>query len=207
MYYLPFPYLFVSFFFISSSLPECRQMRGVSPNTVVSGRRQTIEFWKWHGTRQRWLPPSVFRPIRTPWADCPLFQNSISRNHAAKQWKIHSTMFPHQCLMSSLWPPPPVLLTHMNMEDEYRPTSEVTPNSTRDRLVNHEIAFTEVAGTNLDWLEALYPWEISWPLFYVRGHKDQAKCYHNKQYKGKWRCIILFNSSLDIYHHSLSILD
>ena len=49
----------------------------------------------------------------------------------------------------------------MNMEDEYGPTSEVTPNSTRDTLVNHEIVFTEVVGTNLDWLEALHPWEIS----------------------------------------------
>ena len=50
-----------------------------------------------------WLPPSVFLPIRAPWADCPLFHNSISRDHAAKQWKIHYTMFPHQrCLLFDL---------------------------------------------------------------------------------------------------------
>lgn len=52
---------------------------------------------------RRWLPPSVFLPVRAPWADCPLFCNSISRDYAAKQWKIHSIMFPRQgCLLSDL---------------------------------------------------------------------------------------------------------
>lgn len=46
-------YLQASFPSFSFSLPECRQLRGLSPQTAVSGRRQTIEFWKWHGMRQR----------------------------------------------------------------------------------------------------------------------------------------------------------
>jgi len=41
------------------------------------------------------------------------------------------------------------------MEDEYGPTSEVLPNSTADRPVNHEIAFTEGVWTHSDWLKAL----------------------------------------------------
>lgn len=94
----------------SSSLSffsKCRQLHWASPQTVVSGRRQTIEFWKWHGTRQRECgvasSPFVFLPIRAAWADCSLFHNSISRDHAAKQWKIHYTVFPHQqCLLSDL---------------------------------------------------------------------------------------------------------
>lgn len=89
----------------------------------------------------------------------------------------------------------------MNMENEYGPTSEVMPNSTRDRLVDHEIVFTEYGQI---WIgeRHFHPWEISWPLFYVLGHKDQVKCYHNNQYRGKWWSIILHNSSLDIHHHS-----
>lgn len=47
-----------------------------------------------------------------------------------------------------------------------------------------------------------HPREISRPLFYVLGHKDQVKHYHNKHYRGKWCSIILRDSSPDIRHHS-----
>lgn len=43
----------------------------------------------------------------------------------------------------------------MNIEDEYGPTSEVMPNSTAGRPVNHEIAFTKGVWTNLDFLKTL----------------------------------------------------
>ncbi len=101
----------------------------------------------------RWLPLSVFFPVRPQRADCPLFHNSISRDYAAKTVKnpLHHVSSSAMFSLTSTF----VSVTRMNMEDEYGPTSEVKPNSTRDRPVNHEMVFTEGVWTNLDWLKAL----------------------------------------------------
>lgn len=92
-------------FFFSFPLPECScEERLHRLWSLAEGRQLSfgsgIERDK---GSMRWLPPSVFLPIRAPWADCPLFHNSISRDYTAKHWKIHCTMFPHQrCLLSDL---------------------------------------------------------------------------------------------------------
>lgn len=92
----------------SFPLPECRQLRGEERLhrlwSLAEGRQLSFgSGMERDKGSMRWLPPSVFLPFRAPWAVCPLFHNSISRDYAAKQWKIYSTMFPHQrCLLSDL---------------------------------------------------------------------------------------------------------
>lgn len=104
--------------------------------------------------------------------------------------------------MSSLWPPPLFQwLTwtwKMNMGQLLRlcQIQQETGLSTMKSSLQSEYGQIWIGERHF------HPWEISWPLFYVLGHKDQVKCYHNNQYRGKWWSIILHNSSLDIHHHS-----
>lgn len=94
--FLPFPFLSLSVDSCEDSLHRLRSLAEGRQLSFGSGMERDKGI-------MRWFPPSVFLPIRAPWADCPLFHNSISRDYAAKQWKIHSTMFPHQrCLLVDL---------------------------------------------------------------------------------------------------------
>lgn len=95
-FFFPFP-------FLSRSVDSCEE-RLHRLWSLAEGRQLSFESGMERDKgSMRWLPPSVFLPVSAPWADCPLFHNSISRDYAAKQWKIHSTMFPHQrCLLSDL---------------------------------------------------------------------------------------------------------
>lgn len=148
MYFSPLHiYLQSSFLPFSPPFPfsECRQLWGPSPQTAVSGSRQTIEFWMWHGTRQReqgggflpCLPPLSGLLGRTAHS----FITALAETTQQSSGKSTPPCFliSHVFFLTSTF----VSVTHMNMEDEYGPTSEVLPNSTRGWLVNHEIVFTE----------------------------------------------------------------
>lgn len=145
--------------------------------------------------------PLSSSPSRLRWPIAHSFMTALAE--AAKQWKIQSTMFPHQrCFLFDL---------HLSFTDSHEygrwiwANFEVPPSSTRDRLVNHEMAFTEGVWTHLDWLKALSSLGNFLTFILCLGHKDQVKCYHNNRVKGNWWSIILHNSSLDIYHHLPSI--
>lgn len=107
--------------------------------------------------------------------------------------------------MSSLWPPPQfqwlAWIWKMNMGQllRLRQIQQETGLSTMKSPLQREYGQIWIGWRHF------HPWEISWPLFYVLGHKDQVKGYNNNLYKGKWWSIILHNSSPDIYHHSPSI--
>lgn len=100
--FLPSPTLFfVHFSFFSI---ECRQFWGASPHAAVSGTRLTIEFWKWHGTRQKEheasSPPSGLHGHA---AHSFITALAGQAGWTGRQWKIYPTMFPHHhCLLSDL---------------------------------------------------------------------------------------------------------
>lgn len=110
-------------------------------------------------------------------------------------------MFPHQAV-SSRWPPPLFQwLTwtwKMNRGQLLRLCQiqqETGPSSVKSSLQRD-------GGQIWTGQRHFHPGEISWPLFYVLGHKDQVKHYHNKHYRGKWCSTTRRDSSPDIRHHS-----
>lgn len=140
--------------YLQSSFPF--QLGGPSKQTVVSGRRQTAEFWKWHVTRQR--EQEVASSLSSSLSGfhgrtAHSFVTALAETTQQNSGKSTPPCF----LINDVFSPTSTFVSviHMNMEDEYGPTSEVPPNSTRDRPVNHEIVFTEGVWTNLDWLGGL----------------------------------------------------
>ena len=134
---------------------------------VLSGKRQTIEFWKWHGTRHGsigWLPPSVFLPLKASLADCPLFHDSISRGSKTVENPVHHVS---SSAMSSLWPPPQfhwlTWIWKMNMGQllRFRQVQQETGLSTMKWPLQREYGQIWIGWRHF------HPWEISWPLFYV----------------------------------------
>jgi len=90
---------------------------------------------------RRWFPPH-FPPCQGSMGTPPtLFVTALAETMQQNSGKSTPSCF----LVSDVFSltSASVSVTHMNMEDEYKPSSEVMPNSTRDRLFNHEIIFTE----------------------------------------------------------------
>lgn len=197
MYFEP-RHLYLSSYFLSFSTDCLHWLWSLAEGTQLNFRSDMER----HKGSVRGLPPSVFLPIRSPWVNCPLFYNSISRDHRAKQWKIHSTMFPHQqCLLSDL---------HLSFTNSYEYGRWIWANFWGYAKFNNRQAcqpwnclhrqsmdkFGLVGGT-------LIPEKIPWPLFYVLGRKDQVNAIITTSIKengGLLSAIIPFWTSIIIHH-------
>lgn len=178
MFHVLAPSIFICnllFFLFSFSLPEKLQGPSQTEVWLKTGSYILSVGMYWDKGKLRWLPPSVFLPIKSPCVACPLFHNSISRDDTAKTVEnpLHHVS---SSAMSSLWPP---LLFQwltwtwkMNMGQCLRlcQIQQETGLSTMKSSSQSDYGQIWIGESHF------HPWEISWPLFYVLGHKDQVKC-------------------------------